>query len=87
MTLTGEAGGVEARLRSVDGVDSVTITELGDDLWRVVVTGSGAHLREDLTKAAVETGAGVREVQARRVSLEDVFLSLTSDEQEGEGGG
>jgi len=87
MTLTGAAGGVEPRLRSVEGVESVTVTELGDDLWRVVVTGSGARLREDLTRAAVETGVGVREVQAKRVSLEDVFLSLTADDEAAEGEG
>jgi ABC-2 type transport system ATP-binding protein len=84
MTLTGVAGGLEARLRSVEGVDAVAVTELGDDLWRVVVTGSGPRLREELTRAAVVTGAGVREVQARRVSLEDVFLSLTGDGEAGE---
>jgi len=85
LTLAGEAAAVEAGLHRVGGVDSVAVSGLGDDLWRVVVTGSGSHLREDLTRAAVEAGAGVREVQAKRVSLEDVFLSLTADDEAGEG--
>jgi len=39
-------------------------------------------LREELTRAAVAAGLGVREVQAHRLTLEDVFLSLTADEDE-----
>ena len=85
LTLAAEVGPVEAGLQAVAGVESVAVTELGADLWRVVVTGSGSHLREDLTRAAVEAGAGVREVQAKRVSLEDVFLSLTAEDEAGEG--
>jgi hypothetical protein len=46
-----------------------------------VVSGRSAGLREELTRAAVEAGLGVREVQARKLTLEDVFLSLTSDDE------
>jgi ABC-2 type transport system ATP-binding protein len=83
MLLRGEAGGedIEAKLREVAGVDEVVVTADGDELWRVVVTGASAGLREELTRVAVEAGLGVREVQARRLTLEDVFLSLTADEE------
>ena len=81
MLVTGEQSEIEARMQAVEGVDSVAVTDSGDELWRVVVTGSGPRLREDLTRAAVEAGLGVREIQARRASLEDVFLSLTEDEE------
>jgi len=83
MLLRGEAGAedIEAKLREVAGVDEVVVTADGDELWRVVVSGASAGLREELTRVAVEAGLGVREVQARRLTLEDVFLSLTADEE------
>lgn len=72
---------IEARLREVAGVDGVVVTAEGDQLWRAVVSGRSAGLREELTRAAVEAGLGVREVQTRKLTLEDVFLSLTSDDE------
>src|SRR4029077_9849454 len=69
---------IEAKLREVDGVDGVVVTSEGEQLWRAVVSGSNPGLREELTRAAVEAGLGVREVQARKLTLEDVFLSLTA---------
>jgi ABC-2 type transport system ATP-binding protein len=83
MLLRGEAGAedIEAKLREVAGVDEVVVRADGDELWRVVVSGASAGLREELTRVAVEAGLGVREVQARRLTLEDVFLSLTADEE------
>jgi hypothetical protein len=53
----------------------------------VVVTGDSPGLREELTRAAVAAGLGVREVQAHKLTLEDVFLSLTTDETEAEEAG
>jgi gliding motility-associated transport system ATP-binding protein len=82
MLLRGEGGAerIEARLRQVDGVDEVAVSPAGDELWRVEVSGSSPGLREELTRAAVEAGLGVREVQAGKLTLEDVFLSLTTKE-------
>jgi ABC-2 type transport system ATP-binding protein len=81
LVLTGDVGPeeIEAKLREVDGVDEVAVTSEGDELWRAVVSGTSPRLREELTRAAVEAGLGVREVKARRLTLEDVFLSLTGD--------
>jgi ABC-2 type transport system ATP-binding protein len=83
MLLRGEAGADEigAKLRAVAGVDEVEVTPEGDDLWRVVVSGASAGLREELTRVAVEAGLGVREVHARKLTLEDVFLSLTAEDE------
>ena len=84
MVLRGDVNAeeIEAKLRQVDGVDEVAVTSAGDELWDVVVTGNSPSLREELTRAAVAAGLGVREVQAHRHTLEDVFLSLTADEDE-----
>ena len=82
MLVRGEGGAdeIESKLLAVEGVDEVTVTAAGDGLWSAVVRGSSPGLREELTRAAVEAGFGVREVQARKLTLEDVFLSLTTDE-------
>jgi len=72
---------IETKLREVAGVDEVVVTAEGEHLWRAVVSGRSAGLREELTRAAVEAGFGVREVQARKLTLEDVFLSLTGDDE------
>jgi ABC-2 type transport system ATP-binding protein len=86
MVLRGDLGadGIEAKLREVDGVDEVVVSSAGEELWEVVVTGNSPGLREELTRAAVAAGLGVREVQAHKLTLEDVFLSLTTDEDDSE---
>jgi ABC-2 type transport system ATP-binding protein len=84
MVLRGDlnAEEIEAKLRQVGGIDEVAVSSAGDELWEVVVTGNSPSLREELTRAAVAAGLGVREVKAHRLTLEDVFLSLTADEDE-----
>jgi len=84
MLLRGEAGAeeIEARLRAVEGVDEVAVSSEGEGLWRAIVSGTSPGFREELTRVAVEAGFGVREVQARRLTLEEVFLSLTEDATE-----
>ena len=84
MLLRGEAGAeeIEARLRAVEGVDEVAVSSEGEGLWRAIVSGTSPGLREELTRVAVEAGFGVREVQARKLTLEEVFLSLTEDATE-----
>ena len=83
MLLRGEGGAeeIEAKLREVAGVDEVVVSAEGDEMWRAVVDGTSAGLREELTRVAVEAGLGVREVHAHRLTLEDVFLSLTTDDE------
>jgi len=84
MVLRGDlnAEEIEAKLRQVGGIDELAVSSAGDELWEVVVTGNSPSLREELTRAAVAAGLGVRVVQAHRLTLEDVFLSLTADEDE-----
>jgi len=84
MLLRGEAGAeeIDARLRAVEGVDEVAVSSEGEGLWRAIVSGTTPGLREELTRLAVEAGFGVREVQARKLTLEEVFLSLTEDATE-----
>jgi ABC-2 type transport system ATP-binding protein len=78
IAVRGEAGAVEAVLRGVEGVEEVRITGEDPEVVDAVVVTSRADLREALTRALVEAGFGVQEVQARVLSLEDVFLQATS---------
>jgi ABC-2 type transport system ATP-binding protein len=76
----GEPAAVEEAVRGVGGVDDVTVAGDAESAVRVVVTTSRADLREDLSRAVILAGFGLLEVQERALSLEDVFLRLTSTE-------
>jgi ABC-type multidrug transport system, ATPase component len=80
MILQGDRAAIESRLGTLPGVEKLTISAAGDGLWRVLVKSSRADMRDDLARAAVQAGFGLRELQARTLSLEDVFLHLTTDE-------
>jgi ABC-2 type transport system ATP-binding protein len=68
--------GVE-QLRAIDGVSSVTAT--GNKLV-VEIKPNVAENRDRIVEAAVKSGMGVLEFSAERVSLEEVFLQLTTEE-------
>jgi ABC-2 type transport system ATP-binding protein len=80
MVVQGDGPEIERRLSPLPGVDSVTVSAAGGGLWRVVVRSAKADLRDDLARAVVQAGFGLRELQARTLSLEEVFLHLTTDE-------
>jgi hypothetical protein len=46
----------------------------------VVVKSSKADLGDELSRAVVQSGLGLRELHIRTLSLEDVFLHLTTEE-------
>ena len=77
MIVRGEAEPVERAVRAVAGVDDVVVNAAGEGEVRVVVTTDLPDLREALSRAVIEAGFGLLEVQARTLSLEDVFLKLT----------
>ena len=67
-------------LRSIGGLDSVEVTPLPEGECRVAVHSSGADPREELARVVVRAGLGLRELHSRSLSLEDVFISLTTEE-------
>ncbi len=78
LEVRGEGDEVEAALREVHGVDEVSIADAPEPgVVSVIVTTHQPDLREALAKAVVDGGFGLLEVQARTLSLEDVFLKLT----------
>jgi ABC-2 type transport system ATP-binding protein len=82
MVLQGDRGEIERRMGAVPGVEKVAISPAGEGDWRVVVKAAKADLRDELARAALEAGFGLRQLQARTMSLEDVFMHLTTEEPE-----
>jgi ABC-2 type transport system ATP-binding protein len=80
MIVQGDGAAIERRLGALPGVDSVAISAAGDGLSRVVVKSAKADMRDDLARAVVQAGFGLRELKARKLSLEEVFLHLTTEE-------
>jgi ABC-2 type transport system ATP-binding protein len=78
LTVRGEPAAVEAALRTVEGVEEVRILDDDPELVDAIVITSRPDLRESLSRVLVESGFGLQEVQARTLSLEDVFLEATA---------
>ena len=70
-----------AELGSMDGVTGVTVTETRDGLTTLeVASQAGRDIRRELAAAVVGRGWGLLELRPVRISLEDVFLTLTTVE-------
>ena len=83
LVVRGDTDQVEGALREVHGVDALSSTPAEGGIVRVVISTRMPDLREALSRAVIEGGLGLLEVQARTLSLEDVFLQLTRSEDEG----
>ena len=81
LVVRGEAEAVEAAIRSVHGVEALVVTSADDGSVMAVVSTRSSDLREELSRAVIDAGFGLLEVQARTLTLEDVFLQLTAGEQ------
>ncbi len=80
MVVRGDGDKVVGTVRAVPGVTDLIATPVNDGVVRVVVATTVPDLRERLSRTVIEAGFGLLEVQARSLSLEDVFLQLTSSE-------
>ncbi len=80
MAVRGEVDAIRKKLKSVRGLDTVDVQELAGGECMVRVHSSGDDPREELAKAIVKGGFGLRELHSRTLSLEDVFISLTTEE-------
>ena len=70
-----------AELATLDGVTGVTVSERKDGLTALEVNShAGRDIRRDLAAAVVSRGWGLLELRPMRLSLEDVFLTLTTIE-------
>ncbi|MDQ6918072.1 MAG: ABC transporter ATP-binding protein [Candidatus Dormibacteraeota bacterium] len=80
LTVRGDAEAIRAKLSAVRGLDSVEVLQQPDGDCAVKVHSSAADPREELARAIVKGGFGLRELHSRTLSLEDVFISLTTQE-------
>jgi ABC-2 type transport system ATP-binding protein len=80
MTVRGDSEAVRRKLSLVKGLDTIEVEPLPNGECQVRVHGSRDDPREDLARAIVRAGFGLRELHSRTLSLEDVFISLTTEE-------
>jgi ABC-2 type transport system ATP-binding protein len=77
----GPAADVQRALQSLPGVTRVNVAESrGDYSDFDVDTEQGVDVRRDVAAAIVRGGWGLLELRPMRMSLEDIFLSLTTTE-------
>jgi ABC-2 type transport system ATP-binding protein len=76
-TIRGPKNLVEAKIGEIDKVKEVTSEEVDGEWIRYTVTCDG-DLREDLFHLVSKNGWSLRELRGEVVSLEDVFLQLTT---------
>jgi len=79
----GPASEVIAKLRATPGVMEVRKVAENDGSNRFQVEGElRRDIRSDLARTIVQSGWGLLELQAASMSLEDIFLKLTREEEE-----
>jgi len=78
----GPASEVMAKLRATPGVMEVRKVAENDGSNRFQVEGElRGDIRSDLARTIVQSGWGLLELQAASMSLEDIFLKLTREEE------
>jgi ABC-2 type transport system ATP-binding protein len=85
LEIDGPAEQVEARLLAVAGVSRVSRANGhgGRTSWEVEA-GSDPAIRGALARTVVEAGWGLYEIRPVGLSLEDIFLKLTTGEPDGD---
>src|SRR4030095_3766487 len=78
----GNTDDLVSTMRNVQGVVRVSVSEARDGSTAFEVDSEkGADIRRGLAHAIVGAGHGLLELRPMRMSLEDIFLSLTTEEQ------
>jgi ABC-2 type transport system ATP-binding protein len=83
MTVAAANDGGIAAIRAVPGVNGVSAT--GPKLV-IELSPNQGELRDRIAKTAVESGMGILEFGAEKVSLEEIFLQLTTEDAATGGG-
>ena len=78
----GPVDDIQRALQNIRGVVRVNVAEKRDDIGVFEIDSEkGADVRRDLSAAIVRGGWGLLELRPVRVSLEEIFLSLTTEER------
>jgi len=75
----GPADAIQGVLQSLPGVVNVSLADTSPDSFHVD-SERGTDIRRDVAAAIVRGGWGLLELRPMRMSLEDIFLSLTTEE-------
>ncbi len=81
LEVEGDAKSVESTLKSIKDVTSVLIDQQSDSILRVVVE-SSQDVRKEIAKSIIDSKLGLIELYSDKVTLEDIFLELTTKEEE-----
>jgi ABC-2 type transport system ATP-binding protein len=82
LTVRGPAPEVEKSLQRVPGVIAVTVNPTANGVARFDVDAEpGRDLREQLAAVVVRHGWGLQELRSQSLSLEEIFLQLTTSEE------
>lgn len=82
----GPEKAIEKALLSVDGIQEVVIEEVTGGVVRLQVQGTaGRPVREDIAKTIVDGGWGLYEMNPFGLTLEEIFLRLTTNDQDSPG--
>ena len=85
LEVKGPTTKVTKAIRNVKGVQDVTYTEQDHDIAAFSVIGKRREdMRAELARAIVEQGWGLLRMESVTMSLEDIFLRLTTAETEEE---
>ena len=81
-----DSGAVQAKLEQVSGVSRVVLkdSKTGRSYFEVESL-QGRSVRAELARAVIESGWNLNELRGVNVSLEDIFLQLTSADQPSKG--
>ncbi len=77
-SIGGPAEAVGALIRSLDGVIDVSAEE-SDGVF-IVTSAPGTDVRDSLARKIVDSGYALRELRGLDMTLEDIFLRLTTEE-------
>jgi ABC-2 type transport system ATP-binding protein len=80
LTAVGDRERILKSVEKVVGVESVTVNPTAEGAWEVVVTGRRDDLQDALARAVVGAGHGLRHLQSHELTLEDIYLELTTSE-------
>ena len=78
--ISGPPKEVTTALRTIEGVIDVNHRNQPDREIYLIKSGEGLDLRDEISRVIVSNGWGLLSMQLMSMSLEDIFLRLTTDE-------
>src|SRR5207244_11064080 len=82
MEIQGPVSEIKSKLKAMPGVIDVQAVGTSDGRTRFQIDGElRKDIRGDLARTVVQNGWGLYELQSATMSLEDIFLKLTTAEE------